>query len=480
MTRILTPQQRTVVASSYPCQKVAAFAGTGKTTTLQAWAEAHANQGILYLAFNKAVQQEAAAKFPSHVTAKTAHALAYQSLDVGRRFGEKLGRRLPFKEYQALLDIPLAGIMDKPAFQVGHCIRQTITRFQASADDALMPRHIPPAYIALYTDAQRRAFNAEIVSRAEQCWQWMCDATHRLGMDHDTYLKLWQLQKPRTQRFQAILFDECQDANPVMLDIVSAQRHTTTVYVGDRHQQIYAWRGAVNAMDAIDAVEHPLTQSFRFGPCIATVANRVLSHQSEPRKMVGYSAVHSELAPVTLPFTVLCRTNGGVFANALQAMQQKRRLAVLGGIEPLLVVIESAYALFCEDRFNVKSPNLQIFSSWEEMCSIGACTNDPELLYYEKMVADYGHRIPKQCAALREKAVAPAQAEVLLSTVHKAKGQEWSQVKLANDFNLYDRETGELRQDEINVVYVACTRAMHCLDVNDSPHILRVIKEGSA
>ena len=206
----------------------------------------------------------------------------------------------------------------------------------------------------------------------------------------------------------------------------------------------------------------------------------MLSHKSEARKIIGSARVESQLSTVAIPFTLLCRTNGGVFSHAIKAMKQKRRLAVLGGIEPLLVVIESAYALFCDDRFSIKSPNLQIFSSWDEMLSIAACTGDPELLYYQKMVEEYGQRIPKQCAALREKAVAPEQAEVLLSTVHKAKGQEWSQVKLADDFYLYDRETGELRTDELNVLYVACTRAMHCLDMTDAHQILRVVDSGSA
>jgi hypothetical protein len=37
------------------------------------------------------------------------------------------------------------------------------------------------------------------------------------------------------------------------------------IYVGDPYQQIYEWRGAVNAMEHIRAPECALTESFRFG-----------------------------------------------------------------------------------------------------------------------------------------------------------------------------------------------------------------------
>jgi len=44
--------------------KVAALAGTGKTSTLMMIAEAYPNLKGLYLAYNKSLQLEAQAKFP--------------------------------------------------------------------------------------------------------------------------------------------------------------------------------------------------------------------------------------------------------------------------------------------------------------------------------------------------------------------------------------------------------------------------------
>ena len=59
--------------------KVLAFAGTGKTTTLVAYARKRPGRRFLYLAFNKSVQLEAAKKFPANVMARTAHSLAFQA-----------------------------------------------------------------------------------------------------------------------------------------------------------------------------------------------------------------------------------------------------------------------------------------------------------------------------------------------------------------------------------------------------------------
>ena len=54
------------------------------------------------------------------------------------------------------------------------------------------------------------------------------------------------------------------------------------IYVGDKYQQIYEWRGAVNAMEQI-ATNHStyLTTSFRFGQVIATTASTVPSWRSQ-------------------------------------------------------------------------------------------------------------------------------------------------------------------------------------------------------
>lgn len=103
------------------------------------------------------------------------------------------------------------------------------------------------------------------------------NAKTTLKLPHDGYLKLFQLQKPNLQSsylHDVLMIDEGQDMNPAMLDIFSTQK-TNKIIVGDPNQQTN--RGAINALNTIEAkFTYHLTQSFRFGPTIASVANTCL------------------------------------------------------------------------------------------------------------------------------------------------------------------------------------------------------------
>jgi len=59
--------------------KIVAFAGTGKTTTLTMLAKSRSSRGI-YIAFNRAVANEAKEKFPRHVDCRTTHSIAFHAI----------------------------------------------------------------------------------------------------------------------------------------------------------------------------------------------------------------------------------------------------------------------------------------------------------------------------------------------------------------------------------------------------------------
>ena len=92
--------------------KIAAFAGTGKTTTLRAIANAMQGKRGLYLSFNKATADEAAQSFPRHVECKTAHSLAYAG--AGYVFKNRLNQRLTVTQTADVLDIKDVGA-DSPS-----------------------------------------------------------------------------------------------------------------------------------------------------------------------------------------------------------------------------------------------------------------------------------------------------------------------------------------------------------------------------
>ena len=66
-------------------------------------------------------------------------------------------------------------------------------------------------------------------------------------------------------QYNVLLLDEAQDINPAMLDVCLKQFKPKLV-VGDSHQQIYRFRGAVDALRIVK--EHPATVVTRLNAVI--------------------------------------------------------------------------------------------------------------------------------------------------------------------------------------------------------------------
>ncbi len=148
----------------------------------------------------------------------------------------------------------------------------------------------------------------------------------------DHYLKIWQLNKPKIHA-NFILFDEAQDASPVMLDIIN-QQSCQVVWVGDTNQQLYEWRGAINALSLVEVeLKSYLTHSFRFGQNIADLANKTLEKLNSPIQLIGTNqASEIKVKPEELkdPDAILTRTNAGSFYNFLQYIGDDKKPHLIG------------------------------------------------------------------------------------------------------------------------------------------------------
>jgi len=83
---------------------------------------------------------------------------------------------------------------------------------------------------------------------AEALWKNICKHNSTAPVTHDCYLKLFYLQgRELAPRDWTVMLDEAQDADPVILGLL--ERHKgARIVVGDKYQQLYQWRGAVNAL----------------------------------------------------------------------------------------------------------------------------------------------------------------------------------------------------------------------------------------
>ena len=446
--------------------KIAAFAGTGKTSTLSFMARSRRSSG-LYLAFNKAIATEAKEKFPRTVDCRTTHSLAYRSVVSSYRSGDKLSKTLYAPQFAAIERYPPRRFGQKlrlTGVQQAHLVLGTIKRFCQSADPDIVDAHVPRygrlLSVSGTTLGEVRAWS---VAQATALWRRMKDRNDELPMGHDGYLKLWALSGPRLNA-EYVLLDEAQDTNQVVLGVLQRQ-NSQIVYVGDKHQQIYEWRGAVNAMEQVAGCdETSLTRSFRFGELIAEAASRVLGRLGESQRLRGNPMVRSSIKDALTPTrAVLARTNANVIVEVLEAVRAGRKPCIVGGTGELTRLLSDVYEL--KDEKPASSPEFFGFASWREVVAFADSEEGESIKSFVQLVEQHGEN--KLWPAVKGAHEDEKSADVVLSTAHKAKGREWDSVRLTGDFasSRADADPAE-DQAETRLFYVAMTHAKSVLAVD--------------
>lgn len=500
MSKIVpTDEQNNVVAMSklHRAMKIRAFAGAAKTSTLVMVAEDMPVPSLM-LTFNKALADEARSRFPSHVECRTTHSLAYASF--GAQLQHKLKR--PSGPYRnvAGTGTEIAKYFKTGDFVymiegeretrkmkaggVGVAIKETVAKFEQSADDELEYKHVStsPCDTILSKDQKAmRAFKYLVLSCAQKLWRLRTDLRSDVLATHDTYLKLFQLSKPDLSRYEVLYLDESQDTNAVVLDIFLRQMGRCRLYaVGDGFQNIYSWRGAQNAMEQLDWPEASLSKSFRFGQAIGDLADIVLACDGKLiTKVKGWEVLSSEIyhrseAPADLynkPYAMLFRTNGALIFEAVNLLSKGKRVNLEIDVSDFVKLLESAIALKDGLMTKVKHESLVQFANWEE-CGIEAEAVKGELLRVYNMVDSGAVFKVLQVLSTHRNTNNP---DVILTTAHKSKGREFDIVVLADDFPSPYNDKGEwvgLNDAERNLLYVALTRTKLVLIYNDTVELM--------
>jgi hypothetical protein len=413
--------------------KLIAVAGAGKTTTLRLMAES-APKRLLYLAFNRSIKEEAERKFPRNVDVKTLHGLAFGKVIKGKasleaKFCAGEGQVRPHHVIEALnLRNPILALV----------VRDTLGRFIRSGEDRPKEEHIPVEYRAKreFLDPKRWAEEAKFILWAtERLWKKMEDPGDPFPISHDGYVRIWVEQGGNLRGWDGVLVDEAQDLDPLFLGLL--ERHKgllQRVYVGDPRQQIYGWRGAVNAMERLDAPASALTWSFRFGDALGE-AVRLLTAKSTggPISVVGKAPWETrvDLSLPELPFTILTRTNVGAIKVVLSHNDlHGGQVHVVGGVEELCWLLEDVGALKDGGERPRPHPELVGVRTWEELEELAGVSPPIKVLLELVKKTD-----PYTLADYLRRVQVPAhQAKLVVSTAHKAKGREWDRVLLWDDF----------------------------------------------
>lgn len=451
--------------------RVQAGAGTGKTSTLKMLAEQTSRRGR-YLAFNKALTEDAKASMPANVTASTIHSLAFGA--VGKHYAHRLrAGRITSNALAQILGIERMAVdgpherkLLAPGYLAGVTMR-ALRNFCQSADTEPGPEHFP--YIdgidGFDEERQRRewinnrAVRHYLTPMLLKAWADVQRTDGKVRFAHEHYLKMYALGECRIFA-DFIMVDEYQDVAPVMQQIMSKQADAQIVGVGDSAQAIYGFTGAIDALERMDA-DHDawLTQSFRFGPAIAEQANKILKQLGSDMQLKGTDAIPSEIRELVNPKAILTRTNATGVVHLLQLAAEGRAAHMVGGGREVVDFAQAATML--RKQGHCYHPELACFTSWAEVQTYVA--EDPqggELKLLVDLVDEFGADVITEAL---QRMPDERHADVVVSTAHKSKGRQWDTVQLAEDF---PEHPSECSTDELRLLYVAATRARRTLDIS--------------
>lgn len=459
--------------------KIVAYAGAGKTSTLRLISERRKGRG-LYLAFNKSIAQEAQSKFGPNVRCQTFHSLAFRHAPRALTGKIALPKQSPAQVAKELnlSSIELTrfvGGRKKSVFlsqaNVGGIIGESLSAFCKTNAKEPAARHLClPDWLDDEQSAYlRRRLYPALLAR----WEQSIDPRHQAGIGHEVYLKYWALSDPIVPA-DFVLFDEAQDADPLMMGALMRQS-CQTIYVGDAHQQIYEWRGAVNAMKRLPYEQTLLTLSFRFGKAVADVANAILKALQETVPLQGNAQRRSRVSyePVAKKDAVLCRTNAAAMNRLMQGLREGHKVYLHADGPRIL--------RFCQGAENLKAgkkataaPELSFFDNWAQAQEFAESGEGGEIKTWVKLIDEYG---VKAISDALNRVSPMSSAQYVISTAHKAKGLEWKSVQIADDF-LYDVDSMAVKisPEELRLLYVACTRAQDLLDVHRIDDLLFALK----
>lgn len=469
-------EQHKVIFCTDRVIKVRAGAGAGKTYTLRAFAAARPMARGLYIAFNKAIADESSGSFPKNFKCMTTNGLAFAA--VGRDFKHKIGDLRPTIVMEVLLKHGVSMQKDTLIKHSAVVIKGLNKFFHSGASaiserilDLQQPSIVPPR---------------ELIEHMQLIWDQACDPQTAVPMPHSGYLKLFQLGAPKLP-YDVILLDEAQDTNPCVYEIIKAQRHAQIVVVGDRNQSIYSFIEAMDVTEIMPGTPLPLTTSYRYGQPVADLGNLIISIMKNDDfrlKGLGNSVISTKIDHSMSTF-YLSRTNADLFQLGVQFMEAEIPFYLVGGVDGYnfdsmndLIMLQGG------NQKSSKDPLIRVMDSFESLEKYADHVDDIEVKSKIKTVKVYGDRIPELVARIRQWSESHQDKCLIgITNAHRSKGLEADQIVIMDNFKPLMDEQGRfpltstriptgcrerpLEAEEVNLMYVAVTRAIKRLVINE-------------
>ncbi len=298
-------------------------------------------------------------------------------------------------------------------------------------------------------------------------------------IDFDDMLYMTYHHNVPVEKYDWVLLDEAQDLNRIQIELIKKliKENGHAIFVGDRNQSVYGFRGAeVNSIDILqstfDAKEMPLSITYRCPLSHIALINKEFplidfegyegSIKGELRRM----KLDEALGQMNDGSIVMCRTNAPLVAPAFELIRAGRKAIILGRDigQSLINLIE---------KFEKKSLDDTIFKLFEYETKQYARlikrkkVGEAESLRDRILTIDV---ISEECNNVRElkskitNIFSDDMEGVVFSSVHKMKGGESKDTYiLTGDVGApmphpMAQTSDEMTQEE-NVRFVAMTRS---------------------
>jgi DNA helicase-2/ATP-dependent DNA helicase PcrA len=444
---------------------VEAVAGSGKTSTLEEVSKLVEGSG-LYLAFNKAIADDARTKMSCEV--KTFNALGH------RMWAENKPRaQLDFKKVNKLV----AKIMGDTSDHKDHGYQ--LARIVGLAKNSGFGLEYEPG-VQSFIDLIE-AYSTDIPFEKLEGFAFICrEAFTQSRLDFETFDFDDQLFIPCIEgwefpAFSNVFPDECQDLNAIQHEMLIRMglKGARIVAVGDRHQAIYGFRGASHSsMDDLKKLfsmkELPLSISYRCSQSVVREAQQFCPHiqwrEGAPEGEIFEGGSDPQAGEFNR-YMILCRTNAPLFQAILEHVQLKLPVQVMSNfLESFQGFIRGFKSTYTSDL----RAKLDRWYEREREAARKAGKRGKILALMDKydtvkLLCSEFTKTEDMLQMVRR--LGESRSGPIFATIHKSKGLEHEHIYILRPDQLggFGDLSPEQQVQEDNLHYVAITRAKETL-----------------
>ena len=441
---------------------VNAGAGTGKTFTIVEGSKRTNGTNMAFLCFNKSIQTELAERLPDNVVAKTFHALGFAAL-------RSAGIKTKVNNYKVknIIDDILG--KDFNAFPLVKLISLVKGSLIDGTDQKSIFQLIDKYNINFESDREEEMAIGAIPTILEVCRN---DVSL---IDFDDMIWIPIVNQLPLPVFDVLFVDEAQDFNEMQRELIfRCIGNGRVVIVGDKNQAIYGFRGADSNSISIfqneltrrgrKVKEFSLSLTWRCPKSVVKEANRFVSEfdckeDAEEGRVIENSPFNPSEGDM-----VLCRYNAPLVSAFYDLIMQGKSAYVLGrdmtkGLVNAVNKITKNGNMGSDEFLQLLDQdfhyNYNRLVKLEKVNQAHALEDKFECI---RIFATKATTVTGILAEIKRVFNGNEKGEIMLSTVHKAKGLEADNVYILATERMPHPKASDMRE-ELNICYVAITRA---------------------